>query len=227
MSSVLERIKLVEFPEDQYFREETPKKQIYLHHTAGNANPFSVVEDWKRTPERVATSFVIAGKPTSGMTQWTDGQIIQCYSSKYWGYHLGLKAANLPPGSKSPMEIQKTSIGIEICNWGWLTKNSKGNFINYVGGIMKPEEVVDLGTPYRGYRYWHNYTDAQIASVKDLLLFLGDRYKIPLTFKGMEIFDIDNRAFLGEPGVYTHTSVRKDKWDIYPHPKMIEMLRGL
>ena len=28
------------FPAEQYIAEEQVKKQIYLHHTAGNADPF-------------------------------------------------------------------------------------------------------------------------------------------------------------------------------------------
>lgn len=31
----------------------------------------------------------------------------------------------------------------------------------------------------------------------------------------------------GEAGVFTHNSVRMDKVDIYPHPKMIAMLKSL
>jgi hypothetical protein len=42
-----------------------------------------------------------------------------------------------------------------------------------------------------------------------------------------EIFGLDRRALAGEPGVYTHNSVRRDKVDIYPHPKMIQMLKSL
>lgn len=225
--SVLDRIKLVDFPDDQYIREETPKKQIYLHHTAGNSNPFGVVEDWARTEERIATSFIIGGKPPKGITQWQDGQLVQCFSSKYWAHHLGIKANAVPPRSRPPLEITKGSIGIEICNWGWVSKRADGKFVNYVGGIMNPDEVIDLGYNYKGYRFWHNYTDAQIQSTKDLILFLCERWGIPRQFKGMEIFDIDLRAFHGETGIYTHNSVRKDKTDIYPHPKIIEMLKSL
>jgi hypothetical protein len=35
------------------------------------------------------------------------------------------------------------------------------------------------------------------------------------------------RAFKGEAGVYTHNSVRKDKIDIAPQPKIVEMLKNL
>jgi len=226
-SSILSRIKLAEFPDNQYVKEETTKRQIYLHHTAGNSNPFNVVEDWSRSDERVATAFIIGGNPPPGVSGWADGQIVQCFASKYWGYHLGIKSTAVPPNSATPTELHKMSIGIEICNWGWLNKLPSGKFVNYVGGTMKPEEVIDLGVPYRGYRFWHNYTDAQIQSTKELLQYLGTKYNIPLKYKGKEMFDLDPRAFAGDPGVWTHTSVRKDKSDLYPHPKMIAMLESL
>lgn len=227
MTSVLNRIKLIDFPEDQYFREETPKKQIYLHHTAGSSNPFAVMEYWARSEEKVATSFVIGGKPPKGVTQFTDGQIVQAFSSKYWGYHLGVKQTSVPAGAANTYTVQKQSIGIELCNWGYLIKRRDGTFANYVGGVMQPEEVIDLGKFYRGYRFWHNYTDAQIQSLKELLQFLGPKYNIPLTYKGPEMFELDVRAFKGEPGVFSHTSCRKDKFDVYPHPGLISMLQSL
>ena len=227
MINILTQIKLVMLPEDQYFREVTPKTMIFIHHTAGNSNPLSVVEDWARSEERIATSFVIGGTPPKGITAWTDGMPVQCFSSNYWAYHLGIKATKMPPGSIAPMQIQKQSIGIEICNWGWVTKRPDGKFINYVGGIMSPEEIIDLGHDYRGYRYWHAYTDAQIETVRLLLLYLCEKWNITSTFKGMEMFDLDERAFKGESGIWTHTTVRKDKWDCSPQPKLIDMLKSL
>ena len=92
---------------------------------------------------------------------------------------------------------------------------------------MVPEdEVIQLDTPYKGYEYFHNYTDKQIESVKDLLLLWNNRYGIPLDYNE-DIWDVSKRALRGEKGVFTHNSVRTDKIDIYPHPKMIEMLKSL
>ena len=71
------------FPTGQYIGDEYPKSQIYLHHTAGNQNPFAVYNYWESTPERVATCVVIGGKPKKGDT-FVDGQIVQGYSSKYF-----------------------------------------------------------------------------------------------------------------------------------------------
>jgi hypothetical protein len=62
--------------------------------------------------------------------------------------------------------------------------------------------------------------------VKDLLLLWKDKYNIPLKYNE-DIWDVTSRALKGEPGVYTHNSVRTDKVDIYPHPKMIAMLKSL
>lgn len=228
MNDFLRHITLVKLPDDQYFREETAKRQIYLHHTAGNANAAGVIEDWARTDIRIATSFIIAGAPTHNtVSLWKDGQIYQAFSSRYWGYHLGLKATKLPPKSFTPMKLQQESIGIEICNWGWVTKRADGAFINYVGGRMNPDEIVDLGYDYRGYRYWHAYTDAQLASTKLLLQYLCSTWNIPTGYKGIEMFELDDRAFQGDPGIWTHGSVRLDKWDVSPQPKLIEMLESL
>jgi N-acetylmuramoyl-L-alanine amidase len=225
--SILQKIKSVPLPDNQYVKEETNKTQIYLHHTAGSSNPMAVVEYWARNPEKIATSFVIGGKPTVANSPWKDGDLYQAFSSKFWGHHLGLKNANMPDGSKSSMELQKGSIGIEVCNYGPLTKQADGTFLNYVKGRMKPEEVLDLGYVWRGYQYWHNYTDAQLNTLQELLVFLCDRWHIPTQYNGSGMWDVTPRALAGEPGIWSHVSVRKDKTDMYPHPKLIEMLKSL
>ena len=121
--------------------------------------------------------------------------------------------------------LDKIGIGVEICNWGQLTqKGSK--FYNYVNEVIPNDQVTELTVPFRGYKFYHSYTDAQIESVKQLLLLWKDKWNIPLTFHD-DIFDVNVRALSGEPGVYTHCSVRYDKNDIYPHPKMIAMLKSL
>jgi hypothetical protein len=224
MSLDLTKIVQYPFPESQYIKEETKKKQIYLHHTAGNASGVGVYDYWKGTSERVATAVTIAGKSKNG--SWVDGQIVQGFSSKFWAYHLGLKNSVFKNAGLPYISLDKISIGIEICNWGQLTKTARG-FETYVKTIVPDDEVLELETPFKGYKYFHNYTDAQIESVKNLLIYWKGIWNIPIAYKGDEIFKIDRRALTGEPGVYTHNSVRTDKVDIYPHPKMIQMLKSL
>lgn len=225
MSLDVTKIIQYDLPENQYFKEEHPKSQIYLHHTAGNANAVGVYDGWKMTNDRIATCIVIAGKPRA-TDRWKDGDIVQGYPSKYWAYHLGLKRETFSRFGVKYQSLDKISIAIEICNWGQLTKTARG-WETYVGSLVAQEDVCVLPTAFKGSRYYHNYTDAQIEAVRDLLVYWKDKWGIPISYKGDEIFNLDKRALAGEPGVYTHNSVRKDKVDVYPHPKMVEMLKSL
>lgn len=209
----------VDFPVTQYIREEHTKKQIYLHHTAGNPSGNGVFNWWASNPERVATCVAISGKGSN------DGQIVQGFSSKYWAYHLGIKRSVFDSFGMPFINLDKISIGIEICNWGQLSFTN-GKFYNYVGGVVPEEDVIKLDVPYKRHIYFHNYTDAQIQSVKDLLILWNQRYGIPIKYNE-DIWSVTARALRGDAGVFTHNSVRADKVDIYPHPKMIQMLKSL
>lgn len=216
-------LKQVEFPATQYLQEEHPKRQIYIHHTAGNADGEAVFKSWANNPERIATCVTITGK-LKGKPE-LDGQIVQGFPSKFWAYHLGVKEQVFKDYKVPYKALDKISIGIEICNWGQLTLKN-GKFYNYVGREVPADEVCELATPYKGHKYFHNYTDKQIESVKQLLLLWKNKYGIPLTYDE-DIWDVTPRALKGEAGVFTHNSVRQDKVDIYPHPKMVEMLKSI
>jgi len=225
--SILEKIKWTPLASDQYIREVVPKTTIYLHHTAGSADPYGVLRWWNETSERVATAFVIGGKPTRPSHKWTDGELVQVFSSKYWAYHLGLKQSNLPPGSLSSKDLNAQAIAIEICNWGYLERRADGKFYTYVNSAVPADEVLDLGHDWRGHRYWHRYTDAQVEICRELCAYLADKNHIPTCYKGDAMFELDIRAFQGEPGIWTHASVRPDKTDCSPQPHLIEMLKEL
>jgi hypothetical protein len=124
-----------------YYKEECPKSQIYLHHTAGGGNGVATFQYWASDPVNVATCVSISN----------DGTIVQGFSSKHWAYHLGLKSAHFKgvPFTK----LDKTSIGIEICNYGYLVEKN-GKFINYVGGQVK--DVCKLDKPYKGFTYFED-----------------------------------------------------------------------
>jgi N-acetyl-anhydromuramyl-L-alanine amidase AmpD len=207
-------------PESNYFKVACDKKIICVHHTAGNSNPLAVVDDWKNRTDHVATAFIIGGKPKAGDKTFVDGDIVQAFSSKYYAYHLGLKTnMNVP--------IAKSSIGIELCNFGWLTKKADGKYYTYVNSVVPAEEVIELDKEYRGYKYWHKYTDGQLLSLRDLLIYLCDKYNIPKKYQGDEIFDLNQRALNGESGIWSHTSFRSDKFDISPQPSIKRILSTL
>jgi len=199
----------------QYFHEEAPKSQIYLHHTAGNGNAVAVSRWWNSNGDRIATAFVVGEK----------GSIVQCFSSRHWAYHLGIDSQDFAVHGLKYQNLNKLSVGIEICNLGPL-KLKDGKYYNYVKGVVDPSMVTILDKPYKGHVLWYKYTDEQIESTRQLVEYLCETYDIPKTYRS-EIFAIDKEAFKGTPGIYTHNSVRKDKSDIYPCPRMIKMLQAL
>ena len=216
------KIMQVAFNKAQYFQVKYPKTQIYLHHTAGNSDAVNVFKGWESNTTQVGTCVSISGKGAKS----GDGTIVQGFPSSEWAYHLGLKQDVFTENKVKYQSLDKISIGIEICSFGQLTKGADGKFRTYVNSIIAPEDVIELATPYKGYKYYHNYSDAQIESVRKLLLFWNEAYSIPLDYNE-DVWGITTRALSGGKGVFTHNSVRKDKVDIYPHPKLIAMWKSL
>ena len=217
MSSSLDIQKIVQkrLSKGQFFEEASDKTQIYLHHTAGNGNAEGVARYWNSNDSRIATAFVVG----------ENGTIVQCFSSKHWAWHLGIDSQDFATRGLPYKNLNKLSVGIEVCNWGML-KEKNGKFYNYVKGEINPSYVTTLETPYKGYKHWYRYTDAQIEATRQLVVYLCETYGIPKDYR-KEIWGLDVEAFKGSKGIYTHNSVRKDKADIYPCPRMIKMLENL
>jgi len=218
------KIKQVPLKETEYFKEEHTKTQIVTHHTAGNSSAVNVAKDWNSdTRGRIATFAIISG---AGAKNSYDGEIVQCFSSKHWAYHLGIKGEVFKARKLKHKILDKTSIGIEVCNWGQLEKRGD-KFYNYVDREVPANQVCELETPYKGYKYFHAYTDAQIESLRQLLVYLGETYNIDLSYDYAQMFTVNDKALKGENGLFTHNSYRRDKVDAYPCPRMIEMLKNL
>jgi N-acetyl-anhydromuramyl-L-alanine amidase AmpD len=208
-------------PENQYFKDNIAKDTIYLHHTAGSHNPANVIAGWAADNlGQVATAYLIGGSSTSIVDNKFDGKIYQAFDDKCWAYHLGLKASN-------GIQIAKKSVGIEVCNWGYLNKVD-GKYINYVGRELSESAVYDFGANWRGYRFFHRYTNAQLEALKALIIDIANRHSINVKKKWSKTsFEISNDALNGKPGIYTHANVRTDKWDCHPQPELIDMLNTI
>lgn len=211
----LASIKQLNFPEDRYIKKEYTKTQIVLHHTVSNGSAGDVMRFWKTLPTRVGTCMIIE----------RDGTINQLFSSKYYAGHLGLKPDHFIEKGIPYTDLNKTSIGIELIAWGGLTDKG-GALYNTYDKRVENEPVVKLDKPFRGYSHFHAYTEKQIESVKNLLLYWGKLYNIPLDYRE-DIWDVNEDALEGTPGVWTHVSFRKDKSDCYPDEKMISMIKSL
>lgn len=230
----LNQIVQVDFPDDQYYREQTDKKQIVIHHTVSGKGVEGDINWWLKTPERIATHIIIN----------YDGTIYQNYSSVFWGHHLGIKASYLRDrgfgdyNSRNRI-LNEQSISVELDRWGPLMYNSKTSkfhpvYYSHKLNMMLPrdtnpidnKDVYLFDSPYRGYRAYEAYTNEQIESLRKLLVYWGHRYSIPLTYNS-DMWDVSIRALTGTPGVWTHTSYRPDKSDCAPQDNLISMLKNL
>jgi N-acetyl-anhydromuramyl-L-alanine amidase AmpD len=189
-----------------------------LHHTVSGDSVLGDIEWWKSTAERVATPIIIA----------RDGGIHQLYSSQYWAHHLGIKQEHFKRFELPALNTQRNKefIGIELDSWGGLTTKN-GKFYSFSGQEVKKENVTFYEKAFRGYQYFEKYTTAQIASLKELLEYWGERYAIPLSYKGPIMFEFNKRALSGESGIWAHVSFRPDKSDVHPQKELIDMLKVL
>lgn len=226
--SYIENIISVDFPENQYFKQEFYKSQICIHHTVSGANVDGDITWWKNQPGRIATSLIID----------RNGIIYQCFSTKYWGYHLGVRDADI-----RYTKIQKynrldyTCIGIELDSWGGLVEHTDSNFYPAKWDNKKKKivpntsikaitNVTKYSKPYKGYSAFETYTNEQIESLKELLVLLGNQWNIPLSYND-KMWNISADALSGKPGVWTHTSFRLDKSDCHPQESLITMLKNI
>lgn len=190
---------------DQYYQAIHPKKFIFLHYTAGGtaAGAFG---QWASDPQRIATPYVID----------RDGTIYETYDPKYWAYHLGVKGMT---------SMEKASIGIELVAYGQLLKKGT-KYMTYTNKALPIEEVSNV--KWRGYDYYHEFTQEQIDALRELIPYLLERFKIEL----QPVMDRKNFYDLRDPktlpgGVWSHTTVRKDKLDIFPQPEIVNLVAGL
>lgn len=215
-------IKTLYLPKGQYFDKPTKKQWLFLHHTAGWQNPFNTISSWGRdTRGEVATEFVLGGQSVKGNDTTHDGVIVQAFPTGGWGWHLGTGRGTM----------HSNSVGIEVCNFGQI-KDGK----TYVNVVADPKQVIELKKPFRGHKFWHNYSDKQLETLKELILFIANRDGIDvrkglpemIRQKGVDAFDFCDSTYVSKnPGLWNHTNVLRGKVDMYPHPKLIDLLLSL
>lgn len=199
----------------QYIKQVFEKTQIFLHYTAGGPSAKNVIDYWNSDEPQISTAYVIDGNT---------GIIYECFNPDYWSYHLGVK------GTKG--RLDKASVGIEICAYGPLVEK-KGKFYawpkNYSSVIIPNERVCSLDRDFRGFHHFHALSDEQIASLEMLLSFLIEKYDIKVQSSFDPTWFDYNPSVIANtlPGIWSHTTVRKDKFDLYPDTRIIEMLNRL
>lgn len=207
----------IDFPINQYFKEQTTKRQIVLHHTVSGRGAVGDINWWRERPERIATAVIIE----------LNGDIYQLFSSRYWAHHLGTRVSN-------NLALNRASIGIELDAWGGLVESNgkwypaRWNGNKHIANTnIRPIENVEIYSDgYRGFYGYEKYSDKQIESLRKLLVYWGDVHNIPLRYNET-MWEVSQSALRGEAGVWSHTSFRQDKSDVHPQVELIEMLKSL
>jgi len=200
----------------QYLTQEYSKKSLFLHHTVGT-NAMSAWRWWNSTPERVGTPYIID----------RDGSIFECFDPKMWAFHLGVK------GDDNWHEMH--SINIELVSAGPLRRvDDDFRFYplwpNQLRFTTIPEEEVykfPSKKEWKGFRYWHAYTEAQLESLQWLIGRLKmDFDTLDVSNDLSKIFEFNKDVVEDHlPGIWTHNSVREDKSDPFPYPPLIKALK--
>lgn len=193
-------IKQIPLKENQYYPGVFTKRYIFLHHTAGGSAASSIAW-WAATPDHIATPYIID----------RDGTIYETYDPSMWAYHLGVKGNS---------DIERASVGIEIACYGALNKD----YLTYTGKKIEAAKAVPVD--FRGQNLWEAYTPEQITALSQLLPYLIDKFKLKLQTDRKNFWDYKNPATL-PPGIYSHSTVRKDKIDIFPQKELVELVYGL
>ena len=220
---------------DEYVKDygEIQPENFFIHHTAGWNNPYNTINSWNKDKRgRVATQYCIGGTSVKIGSYGDDkynGQVVECFPDYYIGWHLG-KVGNF--------NMSKYSSAVEINNFGYVTKKN-GKYYTYVNSEVPESMVCDLGYEFRGHQYWHAYTKEQIESLGLLIKHVKKIYPqidmsagLPQLLKDgvhpKDAFGFNDDAYNGRiKGLWTHTNVRTDKFDCFPDPKLVELLKNI
>jgi len=212
-------------PKGEYIEGPINNEYVFLHHTSGHANPFACVDMWGRdTRGRIATEFVLGGIDHRNGNNEYDGIMVQAFPEGAQGWHLGKTGSGW---------MNRHSVGLEICSMGYLDHNNK----TYVNSICQEDQVTILSEPFNGKNTWHSYSDMQIKEIEKWLKYIGERDEVDIRLGLKQFiqkhgvtkgFGFQKDAYLGNvKGLLTHTNVRRDKTDCYPHPDLVDMIMSL
>ncbi|MEL7367495.1 MAG: N-acetylmuramoyl-L-alanine amidase [Myxococcota bacterium] len=134
---------------------------IVMHYTAGTSMSGAV--KWLSNPRAKASAHIVLGR---------DGEVVQLVSFKEVAWHAGRSRWRGRTG------LNNYSIGIEIVNAGPLIRHADGQYRTHFGKIISdPGEVVIATHKHESEtRYWHNYTEAQLNKLEELVMALLDEY---------------------------------------------------
>jgi hypothetical protein len=202
------------------------------HHTISNHVPQNVVYYWNGDDRgRVATTFVIGGMALDGSQDY-DGLVLQCMSDDEFGWHIAMTREGF---TSSETEVFNQSyIGIEFCSYGVLDKVGERFYYNHKRHGERYEvpsdqvAVLDEGFRSEKYKYWHEYSDAQMDAFVKLNTALMKKYGWKAEKQPLDWFELSWSAIMRKQRVFaTHTNFEKGKFDMAPTPKLLNAIDKL
>jgi N-acetyl-anhydromuramyl-L-alanine amidase AmpD len=197
---------------NQYFTNQYKKDSIWLHHTAG-ASALTAIQWWNQTKDHVGTAYVIE----------RNGKIYEAFAPESYAYHLGV--------STDDNHYEKSGIGIELVTYGYVIKEADG-FYAYplfpnksVRKKIADDDVVTLDKPFRGFQHYQKITDAQIKATIELCESLTQKFGIKVQDDLTNFYEFNDSILKTKPsGIFAHSTVRKDKFDVFPQPNYLKAL---
>ena len=122
---------------------------LVMHYTASGGTGSSDARYFQNPAAKASAHFVVD----------RDGSIVQCVPTNVKAWHAGDSSWRGKPNCND------FSIGIEVDNWGLLTKRVDGKFYSHRDQVIPPHLVYE-GKNKRGvFGYWEIYPASQIDSV--------------------------------------------------------------
>lgn len=162
--------------EENYYKEVYHKTQIVIGHSY--QKDMLHYTGWK---------YRLNGKnkKTATFTVTKNGEVYQHYDPKYYSSFIN-------------NEQDKTSISILLENMGWFRKDNMVNqYIDWLGNSYKKNDSEVFNKRWRNYNYWDKYPVEQTNALKELVIKICDKYKIPKNFIGHNVFDDNVDLFNG------------------------------
>lgn len=194
-----------------YFQDKQPKDGIVLHFTAGTTanGAITTFENAPRVQKyRMSVPYVIDNNDA--------GTIYKLFEDENWAYNLAITGA-----FAQNHKHDKRTVAIEIVNPGPLRLHGTDMCFwpgNYTAPYCKSSETEKyIAAAYRGEKFFATYKTAQLNSTLELCDMLCEKHKIPRVIPPwLKRMECDLPYFTQFKGVFTHTNVRADKYDIGP-----------
>lgn len=210
-----------------YYNKKTKKNTIWIKNTFSLLNPYDYIGNWNKYEERdkdgnlkdkklkTSIHYTIGGFNKEN-PKW-DGKVIKNFDDNYWSYHSPFLSTN--------KRLNQMSISIEICNLGPLLYIDD-KFYTKSGILVEESEVYEL--EFRGYKYWHKYTNSQIESLRKLLSYLVEKHNIDINSDEInnDWFEF-HKKWSSVGGIRTDSQVSFEKTGINPHSEIIEVLKTI